>query len=284
MEVRTGAQQAATETSELEENLSFLRTFLLVFAYVALAVGAFIIFNTFSITVAQRTREFGLLRTLGGSRGQIMQAVVFEGLLLGAGGAALGLLGGIALAPALDQLFKAFGADLPDSGTVLETRTVVVSLLVGIGVTVLAGVNPALRATRVPPLAAMREGVRIERRRSTGVGVLIRGLVAGGLALGLGLLAGSATVFAILFVVVAVYVTVLLVRLVRADAAPRHRLVTGLARAIGLLVVWRGVIGRVARENAIRQPGRTMVTDTPEPTSESPSPWAKASSPDLVDP
>ncbi len=208
--VRTGAQQAATESSELESNLSFLRTFLLVFAYVALVVGAFIIFNTFSITVAQRTREFGLLRTLGGSRRQIMQSVVFEGLMLGVAGAALGLLGGIALAPALDQLFKAFGADLPDSGTVLQTRTIVVSLVVGVSVTVLAGLPPALRAMRVPPLAAMREGVELPRRT----------------------------------------------RLWR----PRHRVVRALARGIGVLVVWRGVIGRVARENTIRQPGRTMVT------------------------
>ena len=154
----------AKDTSDLESNLSFLRTFLLVFAYVALVVGAFIIFNTFSITVAQRTREFGLLRTLGASRGQIMRSVVDEGLLLGVVGAVLGLLGGIGLAPALDQLFKAFGADLPDSGTVLETRTIVVSLLVGIVVTVLAGLPPALRATRVPPLAAMREGVEIPPR------------------------------------------------------------------------------------------------------------------------
>ena len=131
------------------------------FAYVALVVGAFIIFNTFSITVAQRTREFGLLRTLGASRRQIMRAVVGEGLLLGVVGAVLGLFAGIGLAPALDQLFKLFGADLPDSGTVLETRTIVVSLLVGIVITVLAGLPPALRATRVPPIAAMREGVEI---------------------------------------------------------------------------------------------------------------------------
>ena len=89
--VRTGAQEAANQTSELEEQLGFLRTFLLVFAYVALFVGAFIIFNTFSITVAQRTREFGLLRTLGASRAQIMRSVVEEGLLLGVGGAVVGL-------------------------------------------------------------------------------------------------------------------------------------------------------------------------------------------------
>src|ERR1035437_2460531 len=98
VEVRTGAEQANKETSDLESNLSFLRPFLLVFAYVSLVVGAFIIFNTFSITVAQRTREFGLLRTLGGSRAQIMRSVVYEGLMLGVVGAVLGRLGVIALA------------------------------------------------------------------------------------------------------------------------------------------------------------------------------------------
>ena len=126
--VRTGAQEAANQTSELEEKLGFLRTFLLVFAYVALVVGAFIIFNTFSITVAQRMREFGLLRTLGASRMQIMRSVVEEGLLLGSRDRWSGCSAGIGLAPALDGLFKAFGADLPDNGTVLEPRTVIVSL------------------------------------------------------------------------------------------------------------------------------------------------------------
>jgi putative ABC transport system permease protein len=208
--VRTGAQEAANQTSELEEKLGFLRTFLLIFAYVALVVGAFIIFNTCSITVAQRTREFGLLRTLGASRGQIMRAVIEEGLLLGVVGAMIGLLGGIGLAPALDGLFKAFGADLPDNGTILEARTVIVSLSVGIVVTVLAGFFPALRATRVPPIAAMREGVQLERRR----------------------------------------------RPIRRH----HRVVPALAGTIGWLVSWRGITARLARENSVRQPGRTLVT------------------------
>ena len=260
VQVRTGAQQAAKESSDLESNLSFLRTFLLVFAYVSLVVGAFIIFNTFSITVAQRTREFGLLRTLGGSRSQMLRSVVYEGLLLGVGGAVLGLLGGIALAPALDQLFKSFGADLPDSGTVLETRTIVVSLLVGIGVTVLAGLPPALRATRVPPLAAMREGVGIEPRVLTRAGVLRRGLVAAVLLLGLGALSGSGALLAILLVVLAAYVIALLRRLRRGGRPARHHVIPALARAIGVLVSWRGITGRLARENAIRQPGRTMIT------------------------
>ena len=162
VDVRTGAEQAAKDTSDLESNLSFIRTFLLIFAYVSLFVGAFIIFNTFSITVAQRTREFGLLRTLGASRCQVMRSVIAgkpapgcrRGLCSACSAASL-------LAPALDQLFKSFGADLPDSGTVLRTRTIVVSLAVGMSVTVLAGLAPALRATRVPPLAAMREGVEL---------------------------------------------------------------------------------------------------------------------------
>jgi putative ABC transport system permease protein len=259
VDVRTGEQQAEKNTSNLEENLGFLRTFLLVFAYVALVVGAFIIFNTFSITVAQRTREFGLLRTLGASRRQIMRTVVAEGLLLGVLGAVLGLFAGIGLAPALDQLFKAFGADIPDNGTVLETRTIVVSLLVGTIVTVLAGMPSALRATRVSPLAAMREGVEIQPAVLSGVGVVVRGGLAALVAIVLGVLVGSG-LFVVLFVALAIYVTVLLTRMMRGDRPARYRVVPFLARALGVVVTWRGITGRLARENAMRQPGRTMVT------------------------
>jgi putative ABC transport system permease protein len=260
--VRTGAQEAANQTSELEEKLGFLRTFLLIFAYVALVVGAFIIFNTFSITVAQRTREFGLLRTLGASRAQIMRTVVQEGLLLGVVGGTIGLLGGIALAPALDGLFKAFGADLPDNGTVLEARTVIVSLGVGIVVTVLAGLFPALRATRVPPIAAMREGVQIPprplpTRRALQIRfalylvvvVALRIVVGGGAAL-------------VLLVVIVLRGLRLGARLKRGgERPPRHyRVIPALGHAIGSLVAWRGITGRLARENSVRQPGRTLVT------------------------
>jgi putative ABC transport system permease protein len=257
--VRTGAQEAANQTANLEEELGFLRTFLLIFAYVALVVGAFIIFNTFSITVAQRTRELGLLRTLGASRGQVLGAVVEEGLLLGIGGAVLGLLAGIGLAPALDGLFKAFGADLPDNGTVLETRTVIVSLGVGIAVTVLAGLFPALRATRVPPLAAMREGIEIPPVKLTELVVLRRAGVLALVFILIGLLLGKG-VAPILFVIFAVYVIVQLVRLAKGPGKRRYRLVPALAGAIGVLVSWRGITGRLARENSIRQPGRTLIT------------------------
>ncbi|HWW89322.1 MAG TPA: ABC transporter permease, partial [Solirubrobacteraceae bacterium] len=261
VDVRTGAQQAAKDTSDLESNLSFIRTFLLVFAYVALVVGAFIIFNTFSITVAQRTREFGLLRTLGASRRQIMRSVVYEGLLLGAGGAVLGLLGGLVLAPALNALFKAFGADLPHNGTVLQTRTIVVSLLVGIVVTLLAGLAPALRATRVPPVAAMREGVGIPPRPLPSSRVLVgRFLAVLVLFIALSVIVGGKILLPVLLAIWAWRLIRLVARIRRGDRPPHYRLVPALARVIGVLVSWRGITGRLARENSIRQPGRTLIT------------------------
>jgi putative ABC transport system permease protein len=259
--VRTGAQEAAKQTSNLEEELGFLRTFLLVFAYVALFVGAFIIFNTFSITVAQRTREFGLLRTLGASRGQIMRSVVQEGLMLGVVGAVIGLLGGVLLAPALDGLFKAFGADLPDNGTVLEARTVIVSLGVGIVITVLAGFFPALRATRVPPMAAMREGVVIPPRPLPSRRRLIARFVAALVAVLLvSKLVGGHTVLPLLLAVWLVRGAMLISRIRRSGQPRRYRVIPALGRTIGLIVSWRGITGRLARENSVRQPGRTLVT------------------------
>jgi putative ABC transport system permease protein len=201
------------------------------------------------------------LRTLGGSRRQIMQSVVYEGLLLGVGGAVLGLLGGLVLAPALNALFKAFGADLPHNGTVLETRTVVVSLLVGIVVTLLAGLPPALRATRVPPLAAMREGVEIpprplpSRRRLVGrFGVVLVLFIA------ISAIVGGKTVLPVLLAIWAVRLIRLVARIRRGERPPHYRVVPALARVIGVLVSWRGITGRLARENSIRQPGRTLIT------------------------
>ncbi|HEX4482167.1 MAG TPA: FtsX-like permease family protein [Solirubrobacteraceae bacterium] len=260
VDVRTGTQQAEKNTSNLEENLSFLRTFLLVFAYIALVVGAFIIFNTFSITIAQRTREFALLRMLGASRRQIMQTVIGEGLLLGVLGAVLGLFAGIGLAPALDQLFKLFGADIPDNGTVLETRTIVVSLAIGIVVTVLAGLPSALRATRVPPIAAMREGVEIPPRQALTRGryavPILMALIAIRLIVAIANHEGTGTIV----IIAAIGVLIAAVRLRQRARGRNYRVVPFLARVIGVLVTWRGITGVLARENTIRQPGRTMVT------------------------
>ena len=259
---RTASQQTAHETSDLESELGFVRTFLLIFAYVALFVGAFIIFNTFSITVAQRTRELGLLRALGATRGQLIRSVVAEGLLLGLGGAVLGLLLGIGVAPGLDQLFKSFGADLPDSGTVVETRTIVVSLVAGTTITVLAGLWPAVRASRVPPVAALREGVSLGEYpiRHSNVGRLAR-LAAGAIAVvamvALGAnVAGPIGAAVMLAIAIVVWVRPARRRLAPAGAA----LMRSTTRLVSLAVSWRGTFGRLARENTLRQPGRTAAT------------------------
>jgi putative ABC transport system permease protein len=261
LDVRTSAQQAATQTSDLESDLSFLRTFLLIFAYVALFVGAFIIFNTFSITVAQRTREFGLLRTLGATRGQIVRSVVAEGAMLGFGGSLVGLLAGVGLAPGLDQLFKLFGANLPDNGTVLEARTIWVSLLAGTVVTVLSGLLPALRAARVPPIAAMREGVPLEpkkrtvRRRRITLGVIVAVLVVRVV-----LAAKSGSGIVAILVIVGIGLAIRLPRVRARIKAGFSWLVVGIARVLGRPLAWRGITGQLARDNTIRQPGRTAVT------------------------
>ena len=142
VEVRTGAQQAAKQSSDLRDNLGFLTTALLVFAGIALFVGAFLIFNTFSITVAQRMREMALLRTLGATRRQIRRSVLAEGLVLGVLGSILGIGLGLLAAVGLKALFGAIGFDVPSSGMVIESRTIIVSLVVGVGVTMVATLAP----------------------------------------------------------------------------------------------------------------------------------------------
>src|SRR5919204_4596202 len=158
VDVRTGQEQAAKESKDIRNNLGFLKTFLFAFAFVALFVGAFLIFNTFSITVAQRMREFALLRTLGASRRQIWRAVISEGLLLGCVGGVVGFALGIGTAALLRALFKLVGADLPSKGVVIEARTVIVTVIVGTIVSLIASLSPAIRAMRVPAVEALREG------------------------------------------------------------------------------------------------------------------------------
>ncbi|HET7574171.1 MAG TPA: ABC transporter permease, partial [Solirubrobacterales bacterium] len=154
--VETAQENADRGSEKIREGLGFLQTILLVFGFVAVFVGAFLIFNTFSITVAQRVTEFGLLRTLGASRRQILASVLVEALLIGLVGAAIGIAGGFAMAVVLNALLKAFEVDLPTTGLVMESRTVVVSLLVGVVVTAVSSLVPALRSTAVPPIAALR--------------------------------------------------------------------------------------------------------------------------------
>jgi putative ABC transport system permease protein len=255
--VETADENAARNSDQIHEDLGFLRIALLVFAFVALFVGAFLIFNTFSITVAQRIREFGMLRTLGAGRGQILGSVVAEALTIGVLGALLGLAGGYAIAVGLNALFVAIGIDLPTTALVTETRTIVVSLLIGIGVTLVSSFVPALRATRVPPIAALLALELPQSRR--------RGIVVAGLAVLLGL-AGLAMVVAGLFggadggsaagligggaVAVLLGVSLFSPRLVRPLASLAGR----------PLEMLRRLTGRLARENTQRNPARTAVT------------------------
>src|SRR4051812_38641390 len=176
------ADQATLQVGKpVRQFLGFFTYALLGFAAIGVVVGAFIIFNTFTILVAQRTRELGLLRAMGATGGQVVRSVVLEAFVVGAVASALGLLAGIALGVGLLQLLRELGLDLPDTTTVLLPRTIVVSLVVGVVITVLAAILPAARAARVPPVAAIadnpaRASAGFARRAAGGVAVVIAGV------------------------------------------------------------------------------------------------------------
>ena len=182
-QVKTGNEQAQSDAADTSEFISFLQTFLLAFGGIALFVGSFVIANSLSITIAQRTREFATLRTIGATNRQVLGSVMVEALVVGTIASIVGLFLGLLLAKGLFQLFDAVGFTLPNSGLVFEPRTIVVALAAGILVTFLASVYPGFRATMVPPIAAVREGAiltdePLDRIRSTQAGVLVTGVGA----------------------------------------------------------------------------------------------------------
>jgi putative ABC transport system permease protein len=255
--VETAAENADRGSEEIRESLTFLRIFLLVFAFIAILVGSFLIFNTFSITVAQRVSEFGMLRTLGASRRQILTTVVVEALAIGLLGAIVGIGGGFVVAKLLNLLLEAFEVDLPTTSLVMQTRTIVVSLLIGIFVTTLSSLVPALRSTRVPPIAALHAFSQppSRRRRLVGIGLSVL-LAMGGLGavlFGLFGSAGSGTSAGLIGGGA--------VAIVFAVSLFSPHLVPPLAAAAGWpLERMRRLIGRLSRENAQRNPARTAVT------------------------
>ncbi len=206
--VMTAKEQDRFTLDGLKMFISVITIVLIVFGFVAILVGAFTIFNTLSITVAQRSREFGLLRMVGAARRQVLASVMVEALVIGVLASLIGLAAGFGIAKGLDAVFTSMQIDLPEAGMVFATRTVVVAMAVGVLVTLAAGLLPAWRATRVPPVAALR------------------------------------------------------------DAAPGSEKVRLPARFVRLLasVIGRiaervgGSAGRLARRNAMRNPGRTAVT------------------------
>ncbi|HST64839.1 MAG TPA: FtsX-like permease family protein [Mycobacteriales bacterium] len=248
LEAITGQQLADEQASDIQEGLGFLNTFLLVFASVALFVGAFIIFNTFSILVAQRTKELALMRALGASKSQVTRSVLLEAVVVGGIASAIGLGAGVGVAIGLQALFGAFGAGLPSATPVLELRTVIAAFLVGILVTAAAALLPARRAAKVPPVAAMRDAATADRSlfRQTIAGLVLT--VAGAVAMTFGL-TGSGLAILGVGTVLAFLGVALLSPLV-------SRPVTG---TLGLLFK-RGLPGRLGRENSMRNPRRTAST------------------------
>jgi len=253
----TGEQLAEEQSNEIQENLAFFNTFLLVFALIALFVGAFVIYNTFSITVAQRIRELGLLRALGASGRQVVGSVVLEALVVGSLSAAAGIVLGVLIVPPLEGLLAAFGIDLPNGPLQIEPRTVVVSFLVGTGVTMVAAIAPARRASRVPPIAALRDqafdGGAVRRRYVWGAVILALGVLAllNGLfgdSVDLGLFALSEAAFV---GVSALLVFVGVAMLSPLAARPAARVLTWPAKKTD------SITGILARENAQRNPRRT---------------------------
>ena len=188
VQVVSGQAVIAEGQQSIHQALSFIGVFLLVFAFVALFTGSFVIFNTFSIIVAQRLRELALLRAVGGSRRQVMTSVLGESLIIGVLASAAGLGAGIGLAVLLKAGLAAIGFDLPSTGLVVNPRTVLVSPAAGIVITIVAAIAPARRAARIPPVAAMQHVAAEPRRLSVLRAVRGAVLVAGGAAaLGTGL-------------------------------------------------------------------------------------------------
>ncbi|MEU9132957.1 FtsX-like permease family protein [Kitasatospora sp. NPDC048540] len=253
--VETGRELTDRQTATIAESTSAMKSMLLVFAAISLFVGIFIIANTFSMLIAQRVKELALLRAVGAARSQVTGSVLAEALLIGAAASVAGLLAGIGIGAGMQALISSFSPGMPTGPLVIAPATVVTALTVGVLVTVVSAVLPAIRASRIPPVAAMSSG----ELPTTQKGLIVRNTIgslvtAGGLALilaganasgssGRAMIEGGAPVTLIgIFVLLP-----LLSRPVIASAGP-------------LLARLAGTPGRLARRNAVRNPRRTAAT------------------------
>jgi len=254
VEVVTGAELTEEQQSDVAEALGFFNTFMLVFAFIALFVASFIIYNTFSILVAQRTREMGLLRALGARRRQLVGSVLIEASMMGAIASIIGIAAGVGVATLLKAVLSAAGFDIPAGGVNFQPSTIYYSLAVGVGVTVLSALVPSWRASSTAPMAAIRttttdETADMARR-------LLIGLI--GAAAGVGLLLwglfGSPPNRTVMIGLATALVFLGVAALSPFVAAPFSRLVGSPIAKLG------GVPGELARENALRNPRRTSTT------------------------
>ncbi|MCM3811865.1 FtsX-like permease family protein [Streptomyces solisilvae] len=249
----TGKKLAKDQAEAIEQGMSSMQTMMLVFAGIALFVGIFIIVNTFSMLVAQRTRELALMRAVGATRRQVTRSVLIEATIVGAIAAVVGLVAGIGIGAALRSVLNSTGANVPDGPLVVAPTTVLVSVLVGVVVTVLSAWLPGRRAAKIPPVAAMNSVHAAPTTR----GLVVRNtigaiLAAGGIALvvagaGMGGDGQGPMAFGAAVLVIGVFVlTPLLSRPLIAAASPVLRIF--------------GMPGKLARQNAVRNPRRTAAT------------------------
>jgi putative ABC transport system permease protein len=254
VDVVTGEQAADEQASEIKSGFGFFTTMLLVFAAIALFVGWFIISNTFNILVAQRTKELALLRAIGASKRQVLGSVFLEAAIIGVVSAVLGFVGGVLLAQGALALLDAIGLALPQASLVITPQIALGAIAAGLLITAIAAVGPAIRATRVPPMAALRE-VALDRTGSSRIRAIGGTLL---FILGLLLIAPafgdptSDSVPGVGFGLFLIVVAVLVIGPVLAKPV---------SRLVGApLPLIKGVTGRIARENAMRSPRRTAST------------------------
>ena len=254
-EALTGTAAADEAVADINADfLGFITTFLVVFAGIALFVATFSIYNTFSIIVAQRSRESALMRAIGATRSQVMQATMVEALVIGVLASVVGLFGGIGVAALLKGAFDAFGLKLPAGGLTIKTSGIVIAIVVGVVVTVGAAVIPARRGSRVRPIEALRASAlesEVPRTRRTVIGVVLA-------VLGVGVLLWSVLAEPdnmINYAGPAAFV-ILVAMLVLGPVIARP--VAGLLGAP--IARAGGITGELSRENAIRNPRRTAST------------------------
>jgi putative ABC transport system permease protein len=250
----TGTKLASDQAAVIKQSMSGMRTALLVFAGIALFVGIFIIANTFTMLVAQRTRELALMRAVGASRRQVTRSVLIEATAVGLIAAVVGLAAGVGIGAGLRAILDSTGsANIPDGPLVIDPSTVLVSLVVGVAVTVLAAWLPGRRAAKIPPVAAMSS----VHATATARGLVVRNTIGAILAAAGAVLVVAGTrmgsngkgpmgIGAVVLVIGVFVLTPLLSRPLIAAAAP-------ILRAFG-------VSGRLARQNAVRNPRRTAAT------------------------
>ncbi|HET7312647.1 MAG TPA: FtsX-like permease family protein [Mycobacteriales bacterium] len=250
-QVMTERAYVADQSKQVKSGFQFFNVLLLVFAFISVFVAVFIIFNTFTVLVAQRTRELALLRALGASRGQVLRAVVLEAFAVGLFAGVIGLVAGVLIAAGLRALIESFANGLAIVSLQIQPRTIVVGMLVAVIVTVAAAVVPAFRASRVPPVAAMRDDfvlptASLRRRNRIGAALLAIGVVL----LVLGVRSGNA-----------LEIGLGAVAMFRAATALSPLLSQPIIGGLGRLLprIW-GTTGRLARENALRNPRRTAAT------------------------